>query len=613
MGVLPDSMSTTSKRDRLSWSELLAQVKRVASLFGRVVVEGTAGAKLRIAMVTAMSLLGASAQAGTISALNFFVKGIEADVPKVVPYLDFPIQNDVRTLVTLTAVVLALQLVNAMAVYYVAIASRALARAFHVRSAAQTLEAFSRVPYLRPGSTEKSSDLISAIIKYPRILGMTVEQLVSTLQALCYVIGFLVVLFQISVEVSLFTLPVFLVVLPFLYRLSTQAQKAAKSFFGDARRRVTEFTWDRFRASDQTNVHPDLYGASQRQQYSDSEPVREYLDSFDQIRLSQRRSVLITSLFRGFLLCLILGILGSFAVRGSYSWGELLVYVLALWQLANQVQSMTASLVNLNRYQPRLVVYFAVQAALAGDSVDPAAARLEGPLLISSRRRLEGDAGRLEVARGDRIFYLTDAALSRMEFAGVLAPLIAACKEQSEVLRAASFCSGVETCPGLSLSAMVLGSETPSADQRAHLETRIAELGLARELDLLPDGGASFLSEETWSAMGQELRVALWILSLAESASDLLFIDWGMVGSLEKEFAARLLALLDDRIVFLVSADGRTECEWASGFVVCEGQKVVGVGDARWWGTILPYRRQRVASREAAARDLEHDDEDEDM
>jgi hypothetical protein len=377
-------------------------------------------------------------------------------------------------------------------------------------------------------------------------------------------------------------------VLPFLYRLSTQAQKAAKSFFGDARRQVTHFTWDRFRASDQTNVHPALYGASQKRQYSDSEALREYLDSFDQIRLSQRRSVLITSLFRGFLLCLILGVLGSFAVRGAYSWGELLVYVLALWQLANQVQGMTASLVSLNRY-------------------------LEGPLLITSRGRLGGDAGRLEVTRGDRIFYLTDAALSRMEFASVLAPLFAACAEQRGVLRAASFCSGADTCPGLSLSAMVLGSETPSADQRAHLETRIAELGLAQELAMLPDGSTSFLSEQTWSAMSREFRVALWILSLAESPSDLLFVDWGLVGSLEKEFAARLLALLDDRIVLLVSGDGRVECEWTGGFVVSEKEKVVGVGDARWWGTILQYRRQRVPSRQAAGLDADRDDEDEDM
>ena len=93
--------------------------------------------------------------------------------------------------------------------------------------------------------------------------------------------------------------------------------------------------------------------------------MQNFLDTYDQIRLSQRRSILITSLFRGFLLCLILAVLGSFSIRGTYSWGELLVYVLALWQLANQVQGMTASLVNLNRFQPRLVSYYAVQAALA--------------------------------------------------------------------------------------------------------------------------------------------------------------------------------------------------------------------------------------------------------
>jgi ABC-type multidrug transport system fused ATPase/permease subunit len=606
-------MSTTSKRDRLSFGEFLARVERVARLFGRLARDSTAGARLRVIIVTAMSFLGASAQAGTIAALNFFVKGIEAEEPTMAPYLGFPIQNDLPTLVLLIGIVLGLQLLNAMAIYYVGISSRAIARRFHVQSGVQVLEAFSRAPYLHPGLPSGRSDLIAAISKYPRIMGIVVEQMIGTLQAACYVVGFLVVLFTISVEVSLFTLPVFLLVLPFLYRLSTQTQKAAKSFFGEARQQYTSFARERFQASDQTNVHPALHAAARRQQFCDAEVVRDYLDSYDQIRLSQRRSVLITSLFRGFLLCLILLVLGSFSVRGAYSWGELLVYVLALWQLANQVQNMTSSLVSLNRYQPRIVAYYAVQAALAGKAADPAAASLEGPLVITSRGRLEADAGRLEVTRGDRLFYLTGAALSRMEFASVLAPLLTACPEQKRVLRAASFCSGADTSPGLSLAAMVLGSETPSADQRGHLEARIAELGLAQEIAMLPDGSASFLSEETWSAMSQELRVALRILSLAESPSDLLFIDWELIGSLGKEFAARLLALLDDRIVLLVSGDGRSECEWASGFVVSENEKVVGVGDARWWGGILQYRRQRVPSRLAGGLEADHDDEDEDM
>jgi hypothetical protein len=161
---------------------------------------------------------------------------------------------------------------------------------------------------------------------------------------------------------------------------------------------------------------------------------------------------------------------------------------------------------------------------------------------------------------------------------------------------------------------MVLGNETPSPDERAHLEARIAELGLGQELATLPDGSATLLSEETWSRMSQELRVALLILSLAESASELLFIDWRLVGRLEREFATRLLALLDDRILFLVSRDGRTECEWAGGFVVSESGKVVGVGDARWWESLLPYRQTRVASRRASTGlDDERDDEEEDM
>jgi len=605
-------MSAT--RERLSLSEFRARVERVARLFGGLVRDGTAEGKLRVVSVTGMSLLGASAQAGTIVALNFFVKGIESDLPTVVPYLGFPIQSDVRTLVALVAVVLGLQMVSASASYYVAITSRAIARAFHLKSGAQTIEAFSRIPYLRPGLTNARGDLRAAIIRYPRILGMALEQMVGTLQAACYIGGFLVVLLKISLEVSLITLPVFILVLPFLYRLSTQTQKAAKAYFGDAKQHVGRFVQAQVQASDQINVHPAFYAATRKQQFHDSEAVRDYLDTYDQVRLSQQRSVLITSLFRGFLLCLILAVLGTFSVRGSYSWGELLVYVLALWQLVNQVQGMTAGLVSLNRLQPRIANYYTVRAMLdEKTATDPAAARLEGPLVIHSQGLLEGDAGRLEATRGDRILYLTDAAPSRMKFADVLAPLLAACREQKRVLRAASFCSGADTCPKLQLSAMVLGSETPSAEQRANLEARIADLGLAQELASLPDGSTSFLSEETWSAISPKLRVALRILSLAESSSEVLFLDWGLIGSVEKDFAARLLGILDDRIVLLVSRDGRIECEWAEGFVVSENEKIVGIGGAGWWETILPYRQQRVPRREYGGPEDDRDDEDEDM
>ena len=171
-------MSTT--HERLSFSEFLARVDRVARLFGQLAREGTSDGLSRVFIVTAMSFLGASAQAGTIAALNFFVKGIESEVPKVVPYLGFPIQGDGRTLLALTAVILALQLVNAFAIYYVAITSRAIARAFHVKSATQILEAFSRVPYLRPGLEDARSELRASVVRYPRIMGMALEQMIGT-------------------------------------------------------------------------------------------------------------------------------------------------------------------------------------------------------------------------------------------------------------------------------------------------------------------------------------------------------------------------------------------------------------------------------------------------
>jgi hypothetical protein len=93
----PDSMSTS--RGRSSSSEFLARLERVARLFGGLARDGTSSSRLRVVAIIAMSFLGASAQAGTIAALNFFVKGIESDLPRLVPYLGFPIGSDARTLV----------------------------------------------------------------------------------------------------------------------------------------------------------------------------------------------------------------------------------------------------------------------------------------------------------------------------------------------------------------------------------------------------------------------------------------------------------------------------------------------------------------------------------
>jgi hypothetical protein len=273
---------------------------------------------------------------------------------------------------------------------------------------------------------------------------------------------------------------------------------------------------------------------------------------------------------------------------------------------------MTTNLMTLNRFQPPLVGYYAVQDALVEKPADWREPGLEGPLVIHSWGRLEGDAGRLEVTRGDRVVYLTEVKLCRMEFAGVLAPLLAACPEQKRVLRAASFCSGADMSPLLPLSAMVLGRQAPSADELGDLEARLADLGLAQEIAALADGSSTYLSEETWGEMSLRLRAALRILSLAESPSELSFVDFSLVGSVEKDFALRLLALLEDRIVLLVSSDGRTECEWARGFVVSEGGKVVGVGDAHWWDAILEYRRQRVPGEQGPGGPEEGRDDDED-
>jgi hypothetical protein len=205
---------------------------------------------------------------------------------------------------------------------------------------------------------------------------------------------------------------------------------------------------------------------------------------------------------------------------------------------------------------------------------------------------------------------LAEAPLSRTEFGSVLAPLLAACPGQSGVLRAASFSGGADACPRLPLAAMVLGSEEPSAAERAQLEARIAELGLAQELAALESGSATFLSEDTWSAMSPKLRAALRVLSLAASPSEVVFLDWELLASLEKEVVARLLAVLEDRVVFLATRDGRIECEHAAGFAVCENGKMIGVGGARFWSAILPYRRGRVPSRRMEAG--VDDDEDED-
>jgi hypothetical protein len=115
-------------------------------------------------------------------------------------------------------VVLGLQLVNAFAAYYVAISSRhCTGLPPEVRIADP--RAFSRSPtFAQVSRTRAPSCALDHPV--PPDQGMAIEQMVGTLQAARYVVGFLVVLFTISVEVSLFRSG-----LPprssILYRLST--------------------------------------------------------------------------------------------------------------------------------------------------------------------------------------------------------------------------------------------------------------------------------------------------------------------------------------------------------------------------------------------------------
>jgi hypothetical protein len=576
----------------------LVDIRQFTRIYGLVARQAFLMHKVRFASIIVASMGGAFAQGATIWLLSLILRVMEDDLSIQVPMTSFTLEQNFASLAFIVAVLFALQLASAVLLYASAIQARAVARSYHQKMALRTLRAYCAAPSVSCDLfSHVSSPIRRSIVRNPKIMGKAVENMATSIRTVFLAIAYIIVMFTLTVEISLCIIPAFVLVMPFLYRLGTSTQEAARSYYDRAVKNMSAHVRRQIQVGGQTNLHRDLYPDRAEQTYLDDPVVRQYYDYYDRLLLSVDRSVLITGMFRPLLLTAILLVLGWFALADAYPWSVILPFVLALFQLMNNVQSLAATIAVFHRHYPRILQYFEVVPVIEDEAI-------RSPSHADPARSI--DIAGTQLVQGDVALYFTEMPLTLLTFQEVLRPLRDASSGSEEHWRYPSFVGKGYVPPSVSLHDML-------PETRGWISELLVGMGLSSEIDL-----DTPLDEAMWMTLSPEVQSTIIMLDLRAADSEVVFLDAEILGMLRPDFVASLLDLLAGKILVLVSAHRRTECERAKIYLQTENGHLTGSGDAEWWRQEREKhrestRRQRVPEAVIANGLDEEDDEDEDL
>lgn len=558
----------------------------------------------RVAGIVALSALSSTAAGGAISLMAFFGNLLQGRRLEGLGFLGDRLGNNALTLVLMSGSIFALLLLAAATAYHVSASARAEGRAFQIECLRSVLHAFAagRIPEAEP--TLRGVQRLA--VGSARLAGFAVETLLKLAQPLLFLAAAVVLLFVLDARLTLVVLPFALLLAPFLYRVALSLKRSASAYYGDIGEDMRIESSRLVELVDSTSSPGALDEAMIESALGESGTLHRFYDVQDELRLGGNRAALVTSVFRSAFVLFALLLLGYNALRGRLAWGSAIAYVVALGQMMGQLQSLVITSSSLGRFYPdlgRLAEVFEASALVA------LPAPLPFPDAIRIRAGGDHDPGQREVVLrpGERAAYYQRYPLGRIERALWIAPLEKASDAPPGCWRQARFVSARRRPLGLPLAALLSGEPSAPPAAVAAAKALLARFGLESAAAALPDGLFTRITPELWEQLGDGLRAALRLAPLRGGPPGAVFVEADVLAGVEPRQADRLLELLSAHLVLVcLRRPGLPPVPVSSG-LLCEGDEVTAVGDARWLQDAAPRWRPASGPRPTSAAETDLD------
>lgn len=597
----------------------LSQVTRRVRLFGNIVgwVLGDVyrNAKGQFVLIFALSVLGVIARLGVIAVLMTFVHAQTSGRPVVVGGFELPSDTGFWTLTLWGGSVLLLSVATGLANYLAEVRNFRLAREAMDRAVGRTL-AVVAAGQSRPLTVWANDGMKGMARKVVMGDAMMLARSVLLIGGLSvsmttFLIA-VVALFIFNAQLTTILAPVFLIYAVPFYMLNRAVVNASREY--EDRRTERAGVLGGLLAFASQTQYPGVTRPAWTELYQADPSVSGAMDAFRGIIMPRRRVAFLQDVFLGVILLVLLVVFGSFLVSDELAWVPFISYFVALRFAITGMGGTAAIVTAMNRFVPQLLRLKEFTSYDLERSGDERREPEDRPITLQPHEPLiDGTLEQLTTAPGDVLFcfqpVLADA-YSLEEFADQLIGEPAASKAfLSDLFLRGDLCA----FPSLTVAQIVTGSQAPSREDIQSCEQVLKSCGVLDELTGLEQGMQTIMTPQVQQTLSQQCQFAMCLVPGLRTNKKYFLLSWRAMLTMHEESRAKVLSLLSDRVVLLLS---NSATKWlppeASHALLMDATGLRGIGDAAWFKGAVE-QRLTAASVDAGAMiessDLSDDDE----
>jgi len=507
-----------------------------------------------------ITLVGAFAQGSTIGFIAVAIDRLRSPEPVNVPVVDAVLANTTLTLGIFGATLVLIMVTGAACVFIASKQTRSLARDFQKRCARRILGALASptvVDYDRLQLQESS--LQTLMVRDCTHLGKVMEMLINSAEPLARLLVCALILLYLDPVLTLTITPLFLLLVPLLYNLTTLIQRDAREYFERALSRMASQVRSLVMMSNQQNVlKREGHSEWLDEFYCNDSAITAYYNEYDNIQLARQKMRLGISLLNSVFLLSTLLVSGYLAVRHGYSWGAAIAYILAMAQVLNAVKTISGNLTSICMFYPAVERYRSFLDVHARGENETPHAPTDRPLSeiqFTSRAAIAESDASIVLRRGQPVYYWHPRRLSQMNLFHIIKPLQeAACIPEMRFWRTETMFICHARTPRLGALGLLMTGRLSCTEPPPKLIWALEELDLLDEFRRLPDGLETEVTAELWNSFSAEMKTAILLLPAIFDWRQLVLVDLLLLRQVRPGRMARYLDLLRDKLTLIVTS-----------------------------------------------------------
>lgn len=594
------------------------RVRRFLGVYHWVIREQLLIRKGRLTLALSLSAVGALAQGGVIGFIAFTVNYLQNPRTFGIAWLDRILDHTLLMLAIFGLILFCIALIGASSTFASSILARSMARASHKQSSVMALSIMIGSSSLdHPGLPDSEGGLRRLIVRNTTHLGKAVETLISLAAPMWRMLVMAGILLSVDLKLSLTIAPLFLLLIPLSYWLSSGVQRDAKRFYEEAVMRMATRVGSIVKMinSQNTLIGPKWVDHF-TQLYVADEGVQSYFDEFDRLQLAQERvqfaMSVVTSVFIVF--ALIVG--GYMAASNAMPWGLVVSFLLALLIFVNSIKTTQALVTNLSVFYPAVSQYrqFVLNdhsSQGAGTEIDPGKEKPRDVkrIELACEEVAPGGDRILSLEKGNPVYYVTPQRMNRLNLAEVIEPISKIASVPRDFFIEQTCFVDCRSSPRTGhLRQNLVGM---CSDERLeHLvELVVDRLNLKDEIEGLPEGLKTILTPEVWEELSPSLTLGIMIGPLLTDERSIVLLDLALFKQVELETAQAALDLLAGKYILLVTQRLGTPRWLADRVIAVDDRQTIQIGSLKWYEEIEQREITLQSRRNFAENDVDPSEE----